>query len=83
MEYNFKFEKILDIVEKNYDKLKCRDASKRGYKATHIYFKQDNLNFPWELQIWNKKDEINNIISHEKYKQDYVKWERENKGGNV
>ena len=62
MEYNFKFEKILDFVEKNYDKLKCRDASKRGYKATHIYFKQDNLNFPWELQIWNKKDEINNRI---------------------
>lgn len=79
MEYDFKFEEILNLVEKNYDNLKCRDASNRGYKATHIYFKQDNF----ELQIWNKKDEINNIISHEKYKQDYVKWERENKGGNI
>lgn len=28
-----------------------------------------------------KIDETNNIISHEKYKQDYVKWENENKGG--
>jgi hypothetical protein len=24
---------------------------------------------------------MSNIISHEKYKQDYVKWERKNKGG--
>lgn len=83
MEYEFKFEEILDFMEKNYYNLKCRDSSNRGYKAVHIYFKQDNFNFPWELQIWNKKDEMNNIISHEKYKQDYVRWEKENKGGNI
>ncbi len=52
------------------------------YKATHIYFKEDNFNFQWELQVWNEIDEINNINSHERYKQDYVKWEKENKGGN-
>ena len=33
------------------------------------------------IQIWNKIDEKNNINSHEKYKQDYVKWKNENKGG--
>ena len=43
---------------------------------------QNNFNFQWELQIWNKEDEMNNINSHEKYKQDYIKWEKENKGGN-
>ncbi|MCI8621063.1 MAG: hypothetical protein HFJ50_04830 [Clostridia bacterium] len=83
MEYEVKFEQILKHIEENYDNLKCRDASNRGYKAINIYFKQDNFSFPWELQIWNKQDEINNIISHEKYKQDYVKWEKENKGGNI
>ena len=48
----------------------------------YIYFRQGNFNFQWELQVWNKENEINNITSHEKYKQDYIKWEKENKGGN-
>lgn len=82
-DYNFTFEEILYFIVKNYDNLKCIDSSKRGYKATHLYFKQDNFSFPWELQIWNKKDEVHNIISHERYKQGYVTWEKENKGGNI
>ena len=48
----------------------------------YIFFRQGNFNFQWELQVWNKENEINNINSHEKYKQDYIKWEKENKGGN-
>lgn len=75
-------EQIMEFINMRHENLKCIDSSKKEYKATHIYFKQDNFNFQWELQIWNKIDEVNNIISHEKYKQDYVKWERENKGGN-
>lgn len=73
---------IINLVRSNFKNLKCIDSSKQDYKATHIYFREGNCNFQWELQIWNKKDEINNIISHEKYKQDYIKWEKENKGGN-
>lgn len=76
------YNQIIDFIRKKYKNLKCIDSSKKEYKATHIYFKQDNFNFQWELQIWNKEDENNNINSHEKYKQDYVKWEKENKGGN-
>lgn len=76
------YNQIIEFVRTKYKNLKCIDSSKKEYKATHIYFKQDNFNFQWELQIWNKEDENNNINSHEKYKQDYVKWERENKGGN-
>lgn len=72
----------MEFINMRHENLKCIDSSKKEYKATHIYFKQDNFNFQWELQIWNKIDEVNNIISHEKYKQDYAKWERENKGGN-
>lgn len=76
------YEQIVEFINKKYEDLKCIDSSKKEYKATHIYFKQDNFNFQWELQVWNQVDEINNMNSHEKYKQDYVKWEKENKGGN-
>ena len=77
-----KKEQITGTINTKYKNLKCIDSSKKDYKATHIYFKKDNFTFPWELQVWNKVDEINNIKSHEKYKQDYVRWEKENKGGN-
>ena len=75
------FEEVLKLINTKYDNLKCIDSTKNNYKATHIYFKKDNYTFQWELQVWNKIDETNNIISHEKYKQDYVRWENENKGG--
>lgn len=75
------FDEILQLINTKYNNIKCIDSTKNDYKATHIYFKKDNYAFQWELQIWNKIDEVNNIISHEKYKQDYVRWENENKGG--
>lgn len=73
---------IRELTQNKFEDLKCIDSSKQDYKATHIYFKKDNFSFQWELQVWNKEDELNNMISHEKYKQDYVKWEKENRGGN-
>lgn len=76
-----KKEQVMNFIEKKYNKIKCIDSSKGEYKAIHIYFKENNFSFPWELQIWNKSDEKANIISHEKYKQDYVKWEKTNKRG--
>ena len=75
-------DQIAELIKFKFKNLKYIDSSKKNYKATHIYFRQGNFNFQWELQIWNKEDEINNINSHEKYKQDYIKWEKENKGGN-
>lgn len=75
------FAEVLKLINDKYNNLKCIDSTKNDYKATHIYFKKDNYTFQWELQVWNKINEANNIISHEKYKQDYVKWEKENKGG--
>ena len=66
----------------NKNNLKCIDSSKEvGYTATHIYFQNDNYSFPWELQVWDKSHEKSNIESHERYKQEYIKWEKENKGG--
>ena len=75
-------EQITKMINTKYKHLKCIDSSKKEYKATHIYFKKDNYTFQWELQVWNISDEKNNIKSHERYKQDYVRWENENKGGN-
>ena len=73
---------IKSFIEKKYNgTLKCYDASKGNYVATHIYFKKDNFSFQWELQIWDKEHEKTNIISHEQYKQEYTKWEKANKGG--
>lgn len=76
------YNEIENLITNKYGNVKCINSSKKEYKATHIYFKKNNFSFQWELQIWNKIDEINNIQSHERYKQDYVRWENENKGGN-
>jgi len=73
------YENIKEYVENKYDKLKCILAYREKYKAVHVYFgTSDNKNFQWELQIWNKKDKKNNLISHFKYKQAYTKWEKDN-----
>lgn len=78
------FEEIQAFVEGTYQgKYKCTDSSKSDYKAVHIYFKENNQSFPWELQIWNKCDAESNFASHKKYKQEYTKWERENKEGGI
>ena len=85
--YDFSFDDINNVFEKiksDYDiNLKCIDSSKKDYVATHIYFKIDNYNFPWELQIWSIKDAKNNIISHSKYKQEYKEWQDKLKGGDI
>ena len=83
VENNLEFLEIKEYVENNYQNIKVIDALRGEYKAVHLYFKQDNFSFQWELQIWNKEDEERNINSHKIYKQDYTKWENENKGGKI
>lgn len=79
------YKQIIKYLNENFSNLKpiYREIALSGsiYKAAHVYFKIDNYYFQWELQIWNKEDEQTNLESHKKYKQDYVKWEAENKGG--
>lgn len=65
--------------------LKCIDSSKTDprtgrliYIATHIYFKDGNMDFPWELQIWFTENSESNYASHEKHKQRYTKWSNNN-----
>ena len=69
---------IIDYIKAEFPELKVINSSKKDYKAIHVYFgKGNNYVFQWELQIWLEKDEINNLLSHHKYKQDYIKWEKE------
>ena len=65
--------------------LKCIDSSKTNpengkliYIATHIYFKNGNMDFPWELQIWFTENAEKNYASHEQHKQRYTKWSNDN-----
>lgn len=84
--YNGKidFDTVNEFVKQRFSKdIKCINAIRGNYKAIHIYFKEDNFNFQWELQIWSSEDANTNFISHEKYKKDYAGWESENKGGAV
>ncbi|AWI51140.1 GTP pyrophosphokinase [Actinobacillus porcitonsillarum] len=47
---------------------------KEEYVGIHIYFKNEsNFYYPWELQIWDRKDAEQNIQSHIKYKRNFVK----------
>lgn len=76
---NYEYEDIIKIVSDNFQDVKIMDRSNGDYKALHIYLSKDNKRLMWELQIWNKEDEETNLMSHHKYKQDYVIWEDEEK----
>lgn len=71
---------IIDYISVAFPNIKVINSSKMNYKAIHVYFGNeiDNTCFQWELQIWNESDEQTNLKSHNIYKQDYVKWEKEN-----
>lgn len=76
------FDQIDSFIKHEYgSKYRCINSSKLDYKAIHLYFKENNYTFPWELQIWNQCDKENNLASHAKYKQGYTKWEHENEEG--
>lgn len=71
----FSFDQLKDHIENEFTGLKLINSTKNGYIAYHIYFRKSNKVFPWELQIWEKCNERNNIESHHKYKQGYTIWE--------
>ena len=81
---SLRFDEISSFIAEQYkNKYKCIDSSKLDYKATHLYFKESNYSFPWELQIWNSCDKENNFASHKKHKQAYTDWEKESMEGGI
>lgn len=79
MDDSFTHDDLKEHIEESYLDMKLTDASKKEYVASHLYIKPSNQLFPWELQIWKKEDERNNLESHKLYKQDYTSWENEYK----
>lgn len=71
----YTLDEVIEHVKTVFPDLKVINSSKDGYKGVHVYFKENNYTFPWELQIWNSADAQGNKISHSKYKQEYTKWE--------
>ena len=80
---SFEYEEVKREVSLRFPDLKIINADKDAYYATHIYFQESNYVFPWELQVWEKCNEEGNLISHNEYKQDYVKWESDLKNKEV
>lgn len=72
---NIDYNIIEDYCNNHIPKIRFVDSTKFNYHAHHIYFKIDNFNFPWELQIWEEQYEKSNRKSHAEHKQDYIKWE--------
>ena len=84
LKFPLTFEEIHSFIQATYQgRYRCIDSSKLGYKAVHLYFRENNQSFPWELQIWNRCDVKSNFASHQKYKQEYTSWEKESKEGGI
>jgi len=84
LEEEIDYHEINKLIKKYFPRLKCILAIRGDYQAIHIYFgKENSYNFQWELQIWDKKHERTNFLSHARYKQEYTKWEKENKEGDI
>lgn len=76
---DFKHSDVKEYMRNYYPLYKCIDSAKQDYIASHIYFENGNYNFPWELQVWCYENMQSNFESHKEYKQDYTRWERENR----
>ncbi|MDR3002195.1 MAG: hypothetical protein LBU89_13150 [Fibromonadaceae bacterium] len=64
---------LLDNWREKYGLKNWYKRDKDGYKGIHIYFKnKNNFYFPWELQVWDKKDIEKNIENHRKFKREFV-----------
>ena len=72
----FDFEDLKNFLTNYFPKFKCINKFNYGaYRAIHIYIKQDNTHYLWELQLWHKDDVENNYKSHKKHKEEYTEWE--------
>ncbi len=74
-------DEIVKCVGNDHPELKILDSSKikdgkARYVATHIYFKESNYHYPWELQLWSEEQSEMNFKSHKEHKEAYVNWSR-------
>lgn len=63
----------LDSWQEKYGLKNWYLRDKDSYVGIHVYFKNaSNFYYPWELQIWDKKDAEKNIASHIKHKRYFI-----------
>ncbi|QIM62972.1 GTP pyrophosphokinase [Pasteurellaceae bacterium Orientalotternb1] len=63
----------LDSWQEKYGLKNWYLRDKDDYVGIHVYFKNSsNFYYPWELQIWDRKDAEKNIASHIKHKRHFV-----------
>ena len=64
---------LLDEWKRKYGLMNWNDKNLDGYCGLHLSFKnKQNYYFPWELQIWDERDELPNIEFHEQNKCRFV-----------
>lgn len=67
---------VMNLLDDWQDELGLKNwylREKESYRGLHVYFKnKSNFYFPWELQIWDKKDIQSNIHNHEKFKRNFI-----------
>lgn len=67
---------VMSLLDDWQDELNLKNwylRDKEGYRGLHVYFKnRSNFYFPWELQIWDETDMLNNIENHEKFKRNFL-----------
>lgn len=71
------YDQIMELLKNkflSYKEITILDSSKDEYCAIHVYFKDSNFSYPWELQIWPDDKEKSNVSSHEKYKRNSLNW---------
>lgn len=78
---DFEYEELLHNIlnDKNLTIKFSRNYVRRenNYQAIHLNIMNGkNIYFPWEIQIWNKKDQYQNEESHKEHKakRKYIKW---------
>jgi len=71
---------IKDMLGDYGNAVEVHDKNSNRYVATHLYFKKNNYEFKWELQIWKSMDERTNQESHKTHRYKYKGWELEASG---
>lgn len=77
---------LMENLKKELKLMRWHNRDVEGYKGFHIYFKnKNNLFYPWELQLWNRRDASINEKSHKEHKskRDYFSWPQKYKEGKI
>ncbi|WP_048705166.1 hypothetical protein [Companilactobacillus ginsenosidimutans] len=70
-DYNDIFD-LLDRLKESSILYKFYYRNDGNYHAIHCYFQDSNKHFPWELQIWDTQDMIQNYSEHSRHEHEQL-----------